>query len=61
MRLTIDIETSNAAFEDCDGNEVARILRETADAMESRYLIAQTYPLRDICGNWVGVMRVTED
>jgi len=59
-RLLIQIETSNAAFDDDPGMEIARILRELADTMESRSSwFPQTMILRDVNGNKVGAAEVT--
>lgn len=51
--MKIEIETSNAAFEDHPSAETARILRELAHALERGE--APTL-LRDINGNVVGVV-----
>lgn len=63
MRVTITIDCDNAAFEADPGAEIARILRQLAtdtvrtsepyDALDSR-------KLRDINGNTVGQVEVTE-
>ena len=54
-RIKIEIETKNAAFD--DGNapqEVARILRELAERMETRACLPDTVNLYDANGNRVG-------
>ena len=54
--IKITIQTGNAAFQDdCDA-EVARILRDLADKLETRQL---TTTLRDINGNVVGEIDYT--
>jgi hypothetical protein len=47
----IEINTDNAAFEDNEGEEVARILRRLANEIESGLTDVN---LRDINGNLVG-------
>lgn len=55
MRVTVKIDTDNAAFEDCDGAEVARILRELADRIDNEPLGKKDCRFaRDINGNRVG-------
>lgn len=53
MKSTIEINCDNAAFSDCAGDEIARILRELADEIE-----LDSEPdsciLRDVNGNRVG-------
>jgi hypothetical protein len=51
IRIHIDVE--NSAFEDADGSEVVRILRELADQYESDGLYSFE-TLRDVNGNRVG-------
>lgn len=72
MKLTIDIEMDNAAFEHEDeagnpvegyanGTEVARILKELAEKVDDMPLAAGTkLVIRDINGNSVGSATVTE-
>lgn len=50
--FTLTIRTGNAAFETCSGEEVARILRETADRIQSA--TATDGHLYDSNGNHVG-------
>ena len=61
MKATIKIEMDNAAFEE-PGPELARILRDLANAVETSEL-ADPYDrnvkLRDINGNTVGELKVT--
>lgn len=58
-RLTITIETGNAAFQDDPSRELARILRAQADLIESGMATDET-PLRDVNGNRVGVCIIEE-
>lgn len=61
--LRLSIRTKNAAFENHKSSEVARILRDLADRLDNADL---TYPqldgtlLRDLNGNTVGNVRVTD-
>ena len=57
FRLTID--TDNAAFADDPGAELARILRDAADALE--YTGEPVWPLRDANGNRVGTWELEHD
>ena len=61
MKATIKIEMNNAAFEgDCDGEELARILRELADRIcWAGIEPSDVFGLRDVDGNSVGWMKVT--
>jgi len=52
----LTIRTANAAFEDGSAEEVARILRTVADALENGTRAA---PLHDINGNQVGRFDLT--
>jgi hypothetical protein len=56
-RVTITLETGNAAFEDAPATEIARILRAQADLIEAGMATDET-PLRDINGNRVGVCTI---
>ena len=53
MTITITIDTDNAAFEDNEGAETARILRQLADQIEARPG-CYGYNLHDFNGNKVG-------
>jgi len=55
-KFELNIATDNAAFDNASGgaDEVARLLREAADKVESGGLSGQERPLRDINGNTVG-------
>ena len=46
MKLTVKLETDNAAFDDDFEGEVARVLLQIGSVGSGR--------LRDINGNWVG-------
>lgn len=56
--FNLEIEVSNAAFEDDCGAEIARILRDVADRIEGmiRYDAKGRYiaSIRDLNGNTVG-------
>lgn len=55
--FTLEIKTSNAAFEGMAGYEVARILREVADTVEERDSIDMA--VMDINGNNVGSCKLS--
>jgi hypothetical protein len=57
MKVTITIDTGNAAFED-GYSEVARILKERAERIEEAGYIAGAY-LYDVNGNKVGQIKAT--
>jgi hypothetical protein len=58
MRVTITIDTDNAAFEDA-GFEVAVILRQLAGRFDfASHLPAEGWPIRDHNGNTVGEVRI---
>lgn len=50
-RFTLEIRTDNAAFENNDAAEVATMLRNVADALDSG---TRGAPLHDFNGNRVG-------
>lgn len=56
-RVTITLETGNAAFSDEPATEIARILRAQAELIEAGMATDET-PLRDINGNRVGVCTI---
>lgn len=61
MDITITINLDNSAFEDCNGNETARILRKLADTLDETRInsdFQSPYPLRDLNGNKVGHVEV---
>lgn len=59
-KLTITIETGNAAFEYHDGEEIARILRELAARSQYVPLATELHDLAlfDTNGNKVGTVKV---
>lgn len=55
QRITLKIDTGNAAFDDAGKpQEVARILRELADRLESRACLPDAVRLFDFNGNHCG-------
>jgi hypothetical protein len=58
MQITIKIKCDNAAFEDCAGSEVARILRKYADSIEG--MEPEDGPLHDVNGNRVGQVDILD-
>lgn len=62
MDVTIKINCGNAAFEDQESSEVARILRELVRRIDGHpdFLPGHSQPLRDINGNTVGSFDITE-
>lgn len=59
MKLIITIKLDSAAFDDGNGTEVARILRELANEITDTTLEAgDSQGLRDINGNRVGTAEV---
>lgn len=50
-KITIEINTTNSAFEGCQEMELARILRKLADSLESGLAPSR---LMDINGNKTG-------
>ncbi len=58
MKATIQINMTNAAFEDT--REVSRILRVLADNVDGRDLLpGETITLRDVNGNPVGTLKTS--
>ncbi len=55
--LRIEIDTSNAAFDDNPGPELARILRTVIADIE--YVVPEQGYLRDVNGNTVGEYQFT--
>lgn len=61
VKLSLTIDMDNAAFEECNGAEVARILEEYASgAREWVFVGGERKSLHDINGNKVGKVEVTE-
>src|SRR5690606_4532157 len=58
-RITLTIETGNAAFDDAPASEIARILRAAADRLERGDCF--DFPLRDINGNTCGRLVIEGD
>lgn len=55
MTFTVKFDTDNAAFEDEQGEtEIARILRDIADRVESGEYCGKFQTIRDLNGNDVG-------
>ena len=62
MRIVIEINTNNSAFDDADGTEARRILSEVSDMIDNRsYLGPWNRKLRDINGNTVGSYMVIDN
>lgn len=61
MKLKIDIKMDNAAFEDAQGAECARILRTLAERIEDSDCLSPGVwsTLIDLNGNRVGEAKVT--
>jgi hypothetical protein len=61
MKLKIEINMDNAAFEPDNGTEAARILRKLADEIDGGHYPASSIvkPLRDYNGNEVGKAKVS--
>lgn len=65
MKFQLDINCDNAAFEDGDTAEVARILQEAANSMRNRGNLEDMARsnsgiiLRDSNGNTVGIAQVS--
>jgi len=61
MKLTLEIEMDNAAFEDMPGIEAARILRIAARKIEGAEPTDRaSFPLMDSNGNRVGQVSVED-
>lgn len=56
--IKLEFNTDNAAFEDT--SEVPRILRQAVEHIEIFGIENSEYPLRDINGNRVGKVTITE-
>lgn len=64
MRIQIDIDLENDAFQPDPASEVGRLLREIARDLESgrlRMVDSMTKRLHDVNGNNVGGLEITED
>jgi len=61
MKIQIVIAMDNAAFEDCSGAEVARILHRLANRIDGETCTpGDVTPCMDYNGNRVGEARVTD-
>lgn len=61
MRIVIEINTNNSAFDDADGKEARRILSEVGDIIDNRaYFGPWDKNLKDINGNTVGFYKVID-
>ena len=63
MKITITIECDNDAFQPTPERELGRILRRLAgdlDHFTERYVVLDDMKLRDINGNTVGIVKVTD-
>jgi hypothetical protein len=61
MKIKINIDCENAAFEESEGLEVARLLRHLADGFEgAEDGVVGIVPLFDINGNKVGRAVISE-
>lgn len=58
--VRVTFQADNAAFENDPNTESARILREAADWIEGRGEPGQSHILRDINGNTVGAVSISE-
>jgi hypothetical protein len=56
-KLEVSLQSDNDAFSRFPEQEIARILRELADAIELEGLEGRVFRLRDINGNTVGTAR----
>ena len=60
--LKLKLETDNQAFDQAEGQEVARILRGLADKLEHLDKLKECQlPLRDLNGNTVGYYQTWTD
>ena len=62
MTVKIVIHADNAAFEDNEGQETARILRDLAKRIDGHphFSAGHDQALRDVNGNEVGYLTVTD-
>lgn len=60
MKIQIEIETGNAAFDDRPMDEVARILHVLARRLEHDGVLTDEKKLHDVNGNRVGYARVVK-
>ena len=55
-KITLELTTGNAAFEDEPASEIARILRKAAERIEAGDV--DGFPLHDINGNRCGFLHI---
>lgn len=60
MKLTIEIELDNAAFEDGGAEEVGRILASVAERIPDPLAVSGELTLHDHNGNWCGRAEITD-
>lgn len=63
MKITIEINTDNDAFQDRKGWEVRRILNEIVKGLDYDFMAVNlsNKPLRDINGNVCGHIKIVEE
>ena len=61
--ITIKFNTDNAAFEDCEGTESARIIADLCKHLEfhSMKLSNDTYIIKDLNGYKIGLMKTSSE
>jgi len=61
--IKIEFDTGNAAFNNCEGIESARILAKLCQHLEfhSTKLSNDTYIIKDLNGNTIGTMKTESD
>ena len=61
--IKIEFDTGNAAFNNCEGIESARILTKLCQHLEfhSAELNNDTYIIKDLNGNTIGTMKTESD
>jgi hypothetical protein len=61
--ITIKFDTGNAAFDDCEGIQSAKILADLCKHLEfhSMKLSNNTYIIKDLNGNKIGSMETSSD
>jgi len=60
LRIEVNLNTDNSAFDEDPAAEVARILRGMTDRIEQQHYTGGTNLLFDINGNACGYFQVTE-
>jgi len=59
--LKLEMSLANSAFENCNGTEIARILRVLADKCDGCDLDGVAFKVRDVNGNAVGNLEIDND